>query len=103
MIDPSAINEMLSQFQDKAKALEEKNQNLTFTAKSGGGLVSATVNGKGELIDLLFDDSLLEDKESLQILLMSAINDAYSRVEDNKKNTAFSMLGDLVPFPFGKQ
>lgn len=101
MFDPSKINEMLTQLQDKAKEMEEKSQSATFTAKSGGGLVSVTMSGAGEVLDVSFDDSLLEDKESLQILLISAINDVYKSVEENKKSLAFGMLGGMSPFSFG--
>ena len=100
MFDPSKLGEMLSEMQSKAKELEEKNQSTIFHAKSGGGLVSVSMSGVGELLDVLIDDSLLEDKESLQILLISAINDVYKSVEENKKNTTLGMLGGINPFGF---
>ena len=52
------------------------------------------------IIDITIDDSLLEDKESLQILLISAINDVFKSVESNRKNMAMGMLGNLENFPF---
>ena len=61
-------------------------------------MVEVRANGAGEIIDLNIDDSLLEDKESLQILLISAINDVNKMVEDNKKSQAMGMLGGLNPF-----
>lgn len=101
MFDPSKLSEMLTQFQDKAKEMEKKSHNTSFTAKSGGGLVSVSMSGAGELLDVSIDDSLLEDKESLQILLISAINDVYKSVEENKKSMTLGMLGGMAPFPFG--
>jgi len=98
MFDSNALNTMLSQFQEKAKELEEKNSTTLFSAKSGGGLVSVSANGNGEVIDVSFDDALLSDKESLQILLISAINDALKSVEENKKRSALGMLGGLNLF-----
>ena len=50
------------------------------------------------MIDITIDDSLLEDKESLQILLIGTINDALKMVEDNKKSQAMGMFGGLNPF-----
>jgi DNA-binding YbaB/EbfC family protein len=58
-------------------------------------MVAFSMNGQGEAVDLEIDDTLLEDKESLQILLLSAINDAVKMVEDNKKHSAMDMLGGL--------
>ena len=83
------LNEMMKKLQE---SLEEQN-NKTYTAKSGGGLVEATVNGQFEVIDLKIDDSLLEDKESLQILTMSAINDAIKMAVEDKKQEALNMFG----------
>ena len=97
-MDFSKMGEMLELAQKQAKKMEEENNNKEFTAKSGGGLVKVTLSGHGEVIDLNIDDSLLEDKESLQILLMSAINDGFKMVEDNKKYAASQMLGGLGGF-----
>ncbi len=85
------LNEMMKKLQ---KSMEEQNTK-TYTAKSGGGLVEVTVNGQFEVIDLKIDDSLLEDKESLQILIMSAVNDAIKMAVEDKKQEALNMFGGL--------
>ncbi len=96
--DMGKMSEMMSQMQDKAKEIEEQSKNVQFTAKAGGGLVELTINGAGEVIDLNIDDTMLEDKEYLQILLISAMNDATKMVEDNKKSQAMGMMGGMNPF-----
>jgi DNA-binding YbaB/EbfC family protein len=96
--DMGKMSEMMSQMQDKAKEIESQAKNVQFTAKAGGGLVEVTTNGMGEVIDLNIDDSLLSDKEYLQILLISAMNDANKMVEDNKKSQAMGMMGGMNPF-----
>ena len=85
------LNEMMKKLQE---GMAEQN-NKTYTAKSGGGLVEATVNGQFEVIDLKIDDTLLDDKESLQILIMSAINDAIKMAVEDKKQEAMNMFGGL--------
>ena len=85
------LNEMMKKLQE---GMAEQN-NKTYTAKSGGGLVEATVNGQFELIDLKIDDSVLEDKESLQILIMSAVNDAIKMAVEDKKAQAMNMFGGM--------
>ncbi len=97
-LDMSKMGQMMEQLQSKAKDMEEQSKSITLTAKAGGGMVEVTANGLGEVIDITIDDSLLEDKESLQILLISAINDVNKMVEDNKKSQAMGMLGGLNPF-----
>ncbi len=49
-------------------------------------MVTISANGTGEIVDITIDNSILEDKESLQILLISAMNDINKMVEDNKKS-----------------
>ena len=92
------MGKMLEQVQEKAKEMQEQSKNIEFTAKAGGGLIELTANGLGEVIDLRIDDSLMEDKESLQILLISAMNDISKMIEDNKKSQAMGMMGGMNPF-----
>jgi DNA-binding YbaB/EbfC family protein len=96
--DMGKMSEMMGQMQEKAKEIQEQAKNVQFSAKAGGGLAEVTVNGIGEVIDLNIDDTLLEDKEYLQILLISAINDANKMAEDNKKSQAMGMMGGMNPF-----
>jgi len=97
-MDMSKMQEMLQGMQEKAKEMEDKIKSTTLTAKGGGGLLEVSVNGAGEVIDVTIDDSLLEDKESLQILLIATLNDALKMAEDNKKSQALNMFGGLNPF-----
>lgn len=91
MFDNLNLNDMLQKLQEQMQEADNK----IYTAASGGGLVEASVNGKFEVIDIKIDDSLLEDKESLQILLMSAINDAIKMAVEDKKSQALNMFGGL--------
>jgi DNA-binding YbaB/EbfC family protein len=96
------MSKMLEGMQENAKKLEENLEAKTFKVKSGGGMVEVVVNGKGEVIDMTIDDSLMEDKESLQILLIGALNDASKMVQDNQKASALGMLGNMGGMnPFG--
>jgi len=92
------MGKMLEGAQEQMKKMQEENANKEFKVKTGGGMVEISVNGNGEVVDLNIDDSLLEDKSSLQILLIAAMNDANKMVEDNKKNSAMGMLGGINPF-----
>lgn len=93
--DFSKMGEMLAQAQQKAQEFEAQSEAKEYGAKSGGGLVSVRANGKGEILDISIDDGLLDDKESLQILLISAINDVLKAANDDKKAMASRMLGGL--------
>lgn len=94
------LGKVFEEIQEKAKQLQEESEKKIFTAKSGGGMVQVSANGKGEIVDIKIDDSLLEDKESLQILLISAINDVLKMVEEDKQKTAMNLMGSNL---FGQQ
>jgi DNA-binding YbaB/EbfC family protein len=96
--DLNKMQDMLKGVQEQAKKIEEELKNTKLTARGGGGMVEVTANGAGEIIDINIDDSLLSDKDSLQILLISTINDAIKMAEDNKKSRALNMFGGINPF-----
>ena len=100
MFDPQELAKTLGNLQEKLKEAQEESKNLTFSAKSGGGLVHITANGGNVPYQCPIAQTWLEDKESLQILLMSAFNDISKSVEQNRKNMAMGMLGNLGEFPF---
>ena len=92
------LNDMMGQVQEMAEKAKEKNADQVFTSKAGGGMVEISINGNSEVVDLKIDDSLLEDKDSLQILLLSAMNDVIRQADDNKKTMAMNMMGGLGSF-----
>ncbi|DAB27897.1 MAG: nucleoid-associated protein, YbaB/EbfC family [Sulfurimonas sp. RIFOXYD12_FULL_33_39] len=92
------MSKMLEGMQENAQKLESELASKIFRVKSGGGLVEVVINGKGEVIDINIDNSLLNDKDSLQILLIGALNDANKMVEQNRQNSALGILGGINPF-----
>lgn len=92
------LNKMMNQFQEMANNAKEENASRLFTAKAGGGMVEISINGNSEVVDLKIDDSLLEDKDSLQILLISCMNDVIKQSDENKKMMAMNMMGGLGSF-----
>ena len=89
------MSKMLEQVQEQAKKMDAEMESKEYTAKVGGGALEIKMSGKGEVIDVNIDDSLLEDKSSLQILLISCINDANKMVEADKQNSALGMLDGM--------
>lgn len=64
--------------QQQLLAAQEELAKAEVTGSAGGGLVSATVNGSGELQSVLIDPSVVDpdDVETLQDLVVAAVRDA---------------------------
>jgi DNA-binding YbaB/EbfC family protein len=64
--------------QQQLLAAQEELANAEVTGSAGGGLVTATVNGSGELQSLVIDPSVVDpdDVETLQDLVVAANRDA---------------------------
>ncbi len=71
--------EMQSKMQDAQSALED----LTVEGRSGGGLVTVSMNGKGDMKGLEIDASLFseDDKEVLEDLILAAHAEARKAME----------------------
>ncbi len=103
MFDVNNLNGLMGNMKEKMAEYEDlKNQQeeKVFTVKSGGGLIEVQIKGSGEVVDLNIDDTLLSDKESLQILLMGCLNECYEQVDKDKSATAMNSMmngiGDLM-------
>jgi len=66
-------------------------------ASVGAGLVSVTANGRGELIEVTIDPELLkpEERETLQELLLSAVNETGRKARELAKAEMSNLTGGL--------
>ena len=99
------LSEMMKQveaMQSRMSEMQAKLEAAAVTGQSGGGLVKATLNGKGAMTGLAIDPSLLkaEEKEILEDLIVAAHADAKSKVEQVMAEEMKSVTGGL-PLPPG--
>ena len=73
--------------------MEEK----TYTATSGGGVVTAVVNGKHELSELIIEPDAVDpdDVEMLQDLIVAAVNEATRKASDDMSDSMSRLTGGL--------
>ena len=83
--------------QQEMLRMQEEQENKTFSAQSGGGMVSATVNGKHELLELKVNPEAVdpEDVEMLQDLIVAATNEALRQVEAAQAEQMGSITGGM--------
>lgn len=94
------INQIMKQAQEMQKKMQEHQDSLAsqeFEAASGGGMVTAKVNGKGELLAIKLEPDVVskDDIEMLQDLIVAAINEANTRVAEAQQAGMASMMGGM--------
>ena len=85
------------EMQAKMADMQAKLADIEVTGASGGGLVSATLNGKGELRGLKIDPSVVDpdDVEVLEDLIVAAFNYAKAKVEAHVSEEMQKLSGGL--------
>ncbi|MGI9424983.1 MAG: YbaB/EbfC family nucleoid-associated protein [Hyphomicrobiaceae bacterium] len=96
---------MMKQVQDMQAKMQEMQQQLAdmeIVGQSGGGMVTVTLNGKGEMRGLKIDPSLMkpDEVEIVEDLIVAATQDAKSKVDATSQQKMQEMAGGL-PIPPG--
>ena len=78
------LGKMMKDLQKMQAKLQEEIEVLEIEASSGGGMVTARMSGKKELLSLkLAPDAITpDDPELLEDLLIAAVNEAGRKVDD---------------------
>ena len=77
--------------------MQQELQEKEYRAASGGGMVTAIVNGKHELKNLVLDPEAVdpEDVEMLQDMIVAAVNEAMRAADADASATMQSLTGGL--------
>jgi len=96
---------LMKQAQEMQAKMEKMQQDLLtieVEGSSGAGMVKVRMNGKGEMLSIVLDPSLVtvDEKEILEDLIIAACNDAKQRVND-KSNEEMKRLTGGLSLPAG--
>jgi DNA-binding YbaB/EbfC family protein len=95
---------MLQQAQEMQGRLQQMQQELeskTVTASSGGGMVTATADGKGQVRSIRIDPTVVkaEDVEMLEDLVIAAVSEAQKKASEMAQEEMQKLTGGLsLPF-----
>ena len=99
---PGGMNQasMLKQaqkMQQEMLRMQAEQEAKTFTAKAGGDMVSATVNGKHELVSMEINPEAVDpdDVEMLQDMVIAAVNEAMRAADNEAANNMSRLTGGL--------
>ena len=97
---PGNMQAMLRQaqkMQDEAQRVQAELEATEYAATSGGGAVSATVNGKHDLVALTISPDVVDpdDAEMLADLVMAAINEANRNAAKDAEQKMGAVTGGM--------
>ena len=96
-MNQSAMLKQAQKMQQEMLRMQQEQESKTFSASAGGGMVTATVNGKHELVSLQINPEAVdpEDVEMLEDLVMAAVNEASKKVDDLLSQEMGKVTGGL--------
>lgn len=85
------------EFQEKMATVQEELGAKMVTGTAGGGMVTATVNGRGELIGLAIEEAIVnpDEVQMLQDLIVAAVNDGVRKATELGKGEMSKLTGGL--------
>ena len=96
-MNQAAMMKQAQKMQQELLRMQEEQENKTYTAKAGGGMVAATVNGKHELVNLEINPEAVDpdDVEMLQDMVMAAVNEAMRNADADAAQNMSRLTGGL--------
>ena len=98
MID---MNEMLKKAQELSENMKQQQEELAkqiFSVSVGGEMVKMTFNGKQEATSIEIDPEVVDvkDIETLQDLILSAVNEGLRQSQTNMQDSFGKQLGKMA-------
>ncbi len=105
-MDMNAIMQQAQQFQAKMVEMQAELADKSVSASVGGGMVTAVVNGRHEVVSITIDKDVInpEDPVMLQDLVVAAINEAMKQAKEMIQAEMSKLTGGLgidIPNMFG--
>ena len=96
-MNQAAMMKQAQKMQQEMLRMQEEMENKTYSATSGGGMVTAEVNGKHEVVSLTVKPEAVDpdDVEMLQDMIMAAVNEAMRTADTEAANNMSRLTGGL--------
>ena len=97
MTDLKQLMQMGQQLQQRMTKMQEDLQQQTVSATAGGGMVTATADGKGDLKEIKLDPTCVDprDVEMLEDLILAAVSQAQQKARDLMESEMKKAAGGL--------
>jgi len=96
-MNQAAMMKQAQKMQQEMLRMQEEMENKTYSATAGGGVVTAAVNGKHEVVSLQIDPEAVDpdDVEMLQDMVIAAVNEAMRSADADAASNMSRLTGGL--------
>ena len=93
----SNVIKQVQKMQEEMERVQEELEDKTVEATAGGGMVTVTANGKKEIVSLKINPEVVDadDVETLEDLVMVAVNDAIKQADDMMAEGMSAVTGGI--------
>jgi DNA-binding YbaB/EbfC family protein len=101
MGDMMKLVQQAQEMQTRLQQIQDGLENQTVSAASGGGMVTATVDGKGHVRGVKIDPTVVDpsDVEMLEDLVLAAVSEAQKKAQTLAQEQMQQLTGGLqLPF-----
>ena len=96
-MNQAAMIKQAQKMQQDMIRMQEEMERKTWSATTGGGMVTATVNGKHELLGLSIKEEAVDpdDVEMLQDMIIAAVNEAMRAADAEASQNMARLTGGM--------
>ena len=96
-MNQAAMMNQAQKMQQEMLRMQEEMETKTWSATAGGGMVTATVNGKHEVVDLKINPEAVDpdDVEMLQDMIIAAVNEAMRTADAEAAQNMSRLTGGM--------
>ena len=96
-MNQAAMIKQAQKMQQEMLRMQEEMETKTYSATAGGGMVTAVVNGKHELVNLEIKPEAVDpdDVEMLQDMIIAAVNEAMRAADTEAANNMAKLTGGM--------
>ena len=96
-MNQAAMMKQAQKMQQEMLRMQEEMENKTYSATTGGGMVTAIVTGKHELQDLKINPEAVDpdDVDMLQDMIIAAVNEAMRAADADSAQNMSRLTGGL--------
>lgn len=93
----NSVIKQAQKMQEEMERVQQETEEETVEAASGGGAVKVVINGKRELVSIKLDPDAVDpdDVETLEDLIMAAVNEGVKQAEEMVTERMSAVTGGL--------